>query len=600
MRERMSPRNVLRELRRGLPDALEIFKSAPPLAKRALEQLQDGDAAPEGRYQRDRTAARRIDRHRAAAAIASSSERRWGWVPCSGMGCVCVRCGSACRWQWRGGAHLAARLVAQRSHRHPARQTLTSATCCFRRFFVRSNQPTVIAIAVLGMTMLGVLTGTSTIARAQSAAAPAAQYPDYPSETPLKFTPPTYGMDHEARDVMIPMRDGVKLHTLILVPKGARHEGILLTRTPYEAKSLGANLHSVHLGPRLWGYDNATETIVEGGYIRVIQDIRGKYLSEGDYVMNRPVHGTLNPTPVDESTDTYDTIDWLIKNVPESNGKVGVLGISYDGFLAAMPLVNPHPALKVAVPMNPMVDGWRGDDWFHNGAFRQQNIPYIYEQTATRSNDDLWQSSHFDDYDMYLRAVGAGELGRQRGNGPDRILEEGHRASSIRRLLERTGGRQGAGQSAADRADDDGRGPMGSGRYLWCARTSIRRCAGQSRRISTICSTCSVRGITGSRSMRPAPWARSNGAATPACIFASRYWRRFWRTISRTTAPAMQVAPVNVFETGTNRWQRLSPPGLRLRHWLPEPKATPLYLQAGQKIGISAAELLTSTGGGLR
>ena len=124
------------------------------------------------------------------------------------------------------------------------------------------------------------------------------------------------------------------------------------------------------------------EVIVEGGYIRVVQDVRGKYGSEGDYVMTRPLHGPLNPTPVDHSTDTYDTIDWLVKNIPESNGKVGILGISYDGFLPLMALVNPHPALKVAVPMNPMVDGWMGDDWFHNGAFREQNMPYIYEQEA--------------------------------------------------------------------------------------------------------------------------------------------------------------------------------------------------------------------------
>ena len=116
----------------------------------------------------------------------------------------------------------------------------------------------------------------------------------------------------------------------------------------------------------------------------MVQDVRGKYGSEGDYVMNRPLHGPRNPTPVDHATDTYDTIDWLVKNIPESNGKVGILGISYDGFLPLMALVNPHPALKVSVPMNPMVDGWRGDDWFHNGAFRQQNLPYIYEQEATR------------------------------------------------------------------------------------------------------------------------------------------------------------------------------------------------------------------------
>ena len=248
-----------------------------------------------------------------------------------------------------------------------------------------------------------------------SAAQTPPQYPEYPSETPDKFTPPTSGMDHMAREVMVPMRDGVKLRTVILMAAGAQHAGILLTRTPYDARALASNTHSVHLGTRLYGYDNATETILAGGYIRVIQDIRGKYGSEGDYVMNRPIRGPLNPTPVDESTDTYDTIDWLVKNVPQSNGRVGVLGISYDGFLALTPLVNPHPALKVAVPMNPMVDGWRGDDWFHNGAFREQNMPYIYEQTATRSNDEHWDSSNFDDYDMYMRAGSAGELGHQRG-----------------------------------------------------------------------------------------------------------------------------------------------------------------------------------------
>jgi len=245
------------------------------------------------------------------------------------------------------------------------------------------------------------------------ATAPAPQYPGLPSETPTRFERPTQGADFDLRAVMIPMRDGVKLCTFIVVPKGAKNAGILLTRTPYDAKSMTSITQSLHMGPRLWGYDNAVETIVEGGYIRVVQDIRGKYGSEGDYVMNRPMRGPLNPTPVDESTDTYDTIDWLIKNVPESNGRVGVLGISYDGFLALTPLIHPHPALKVAVPMNPMVDGWRGDDWFHNGAFRLPNIPYIYDQTATRKNDEVWQSGQYDDYDQYMGAGSAAELARR-------------------------------------------------------------------------------------------------------------------------------------------------------------------------------------------
>src|SRR5215470_9658527 len=229
------------------------------------------------------------------------------------------------------------------------------------------------------------------------------RYPDLPSETPDTFQPVTDSFDYIRRDVMIPMRDGVKLHTVIIVPRGASRAPILLTRTPYNATELTSHARSAHLGPILTGYDNATEVIVEGGYIRAVQDVRGKYGSEGDYVMTRPLHGPLNPTPVDHSTDTYDTIDWLVNNVPESNGKVGILGISYDGFLPLMALVNPHPALKVAVPMNPMVDGWMGDDWFHNGAFRQQNMQYIYEQEGTRSNGEPWWSGHFDDYDLYMQ-----------------------------------------------------------------------------------------------------------------------------------------------------------------------------------------------------
>ena len=208
---------------------------------------------------------------------------------------------------------------------------------------------------------------------------------DLPSETPATFTPVETNFDYVKRDVMIPMRDGVKLHTVIILPKGAKNAPMLLTRTPYSATALTSHADSSHLGPILSGYDNATEVIVDGGYIRVVQDVRGKYGSEGDYVMTRPLHGPLNPTPVDHSTDTYDTIDWLVKNVPESNGKVGILGISYDGFTSLMALVNPHPALKVAVPMNPMVDGWMGDDWFHNGAFREQNMNYIYVSGSHRA-----------------------------------------------------------------------------------------------------------------------------------------------------------------------------------------------------------------------
>ena len=259
---------------------------------------------------------------------------------------------------------------------------------------------------------------------------------------------------------MIPMRDGVKLHTVILVPKGARNAPILLTRTPYNADALTTHAaarisRNLHYDNTLFGgYDNAADIMIEGGYIRVVQDIRGKYGSEGDYVMNRPLHGPQNPTPVDESTDTYDTIDWLVKNVPESNEKVGILGISYDGYLPLMAVVNPHPALKVSVPMNPMVDGWMGDDWFHNGAFRQQNCPTSTSRRRRATTARRGGSPTYDDYDTYMRAGSAGELGRRRGHGPDRILAKNPRAPSLRQILAGPGDGQGARRPAAEGADD--------------------------------------------------------------------------------------------------------------------------------------------------
>jgi len=237
-----------------------------------------------------------------------------------------------------------------------------------------------------------------------------------PSETPDEFKAPVESFDYIKRSVMIPMRDGVKLNTVIVIPRKARNAPMLLTRTPYNAADMTSHAESSQMDVMLQGYDNLPDVIGKGGYIRVVQDVRGKYGSEGTYVMNRPLAGSpFNPTEVDHSTDAWDTIDWLSKNVPESNGKVGIIGGSYDGFTPLMALVNPHPALKVAVPMNPMVDGWRGDDWFHHGAFRQINLAYILEQVVTRRNDAHWFTSHYDDYDMYLRAGSAGELARQRG-----------------------------------------------------------------------------------------------------------------------------------------------------------------------------------------
>jgi len=257
---------------------------------------------------------------------------------------------------------------------------------------------------------------TPVLAQAPQNAPPrSGKYPELPSEIPAHFTQVTASFNYEKRDVMIPMRDGVKLHAVIVIPKGAKNAPMLMTLTPYNAESQVSHTSSPDLASILQGYDNPADVIVEGGYIRVVEDVRGKWGSEGDYLINRPLHGPLNPTPVDDATDIYDSIDWLVKNVPQSNGKVGVLGISYDGWTTLMAMFNPHPALKVVVPMNPMVDGWMGDDWFHNGAFREQMLIYFQDQEAARAEGPRWWTDHADDYDAWMAAGSAGEMGRLHG-----------------------------------------------------------------------------------------------------------------------------------------------------------------------------------------
>ena len=231
-------------------------------------------------------------------------------------------------------------------------------------------------------------------------------------DVPRVFTAPRAEFQYVRREAMIPMRDSVKLYTVLIIPKGGGRFPIMLDRTPYSAeKGTGRGF-----GP--WPENilsAAYAELVRAGYIVAIQDVRGKYKSEGEYVMNRPIRGPLNPTAVDHSTDAYDTIDWLVKNTPESNGHVGTIGTSYDGFTALMRLVNPHPALRASVPMNPMVDVWKGDDWFHNGAFRQEMISYVYGQTADKKSDEEWFAGGYDDYNTYLRYGTAGAYGRAMG-----------------------------------------------------------------------------------------------------------------------------------------------------------------------------------------
>ncbi|MGC2448183.1 MAG: CocE/NonD family hydrolase, partial [Candidatus Sulfotelmatobacter sp.] len=410
---------------------------------------------------------------------------------------------------------------------------------------------------------------------AQNAGSPATSLP---SEMPEKLVPVTDSFDYVKREVMIPMRDGVKLHTVIVIPKGAKNAPILLTRTPYNASAQVSHAESSHLGPTLYGYDNATDVIVDGGYIRVVQDVRGKYGSEGDYVMTRPLRGPLNPTQVDNSTDTYDTIDWLVKNIPESNGKVGILGISYDGFLPLMALVNPHPALKVSVPMNPMVDGWRGDDWFHNGAFREQNMPYIYQQEGTRDNSAEWWTDHFDDYDVYMEAGSAGELGRRHG------MEQ---VGFWRKLLQHPSYDSWWQEQAMDKilAAQPLKIPVMLVDSLWDQEDIYGATAVYKAIKPKDTGNDKVFLVMG-------PWHHGqeigDGSSLSALKFNSDtglYFREhilgpFLAQYLKDGAPKADIAPVMAFETGTNTWRRLpSWPAGCASGCVIRPKT--LYLQPG-------------------
>jgi putative CocE/NonD family hydrolase len=399
-------------------------------------------------------------------------------------------------------------------------------------------------------------------------------------ERPATVVPATAGWDYQRRTAEIPMRDGVKLHTVILVPKGAAGAPMLLTRTPYDANGLTSHVNSGHLVAALDGYDNAADIIAEGGYIRVVQDIRGKYGSQGSYVMNRPLVGNpLNPTKVDDSTDAWDTIDWLVKHVPESNGKVGIIGISYDGYEPLVALVNPHPALKVSVPMNPMVDGWRGDDWFHNGAFRQLGTDYIFEQEATRDNSAPFAWNSYDLYDTFLNAGSAGELGRQ--HGLDQV-------GFWRQITQHPAYDSFWQSQAMDRilAGQPLKVPVMLVDSLWDAEdiygaTAVYRVlepkdAGNDMVYLTMGPWYHGQAIDQGRNTGDIQWDQDS----------SKYWR--YHVLAPFLAhflkdAPMDVAPVTAFQSGTNQWQRLD-------SWPAARASRRLFLKPGMTLGFTPAD----------
>jgi hypothetical protein len=206
---------------------------------------------------------------------------------------------------------------------------------------------------------------------------------------------PDYSLLFDKTDVMIAARDGVKLHTEIYAPKNSTEPlPIVIERTPY----------GIHDDDK--GYSRILARYAEmipDDYIFVFQDIRGRYGSEGTFVMQRPVRDPKDPKAIDEGTDTYDTIDWLVKNVPHNNGRTGLVGISYGGWLTVMGMLEPHPALKAVSEQASPADMFLGDDFHHNGAFR---LSYGFEYSTmmeTGKTNFAFKFDQFDTYEWYLR-----------------------------------------------------------------------------------------------------------------------------------------------------------------------------------------------------
>jgi putative CocE/NonD family hydrolase len=206
------------------------------------------------------------------------------------------------------------------------------------------------------------------------------------------FAKPADTLEFSRREVLIPMRDGIRLNTLILAPKTNERLPIILMRTPYGVSDMSS--------PNKNSY---VSDMAKQGYVFVYQDIRGRYKSEGTFEMQRFMRDKKDPRSIDESTDTYDAIEWLLKNIPNNNGKVGMMGISYDGWTTMMGTLDPHPALKAASEQATPSDMFLGDDFHHNGAFRlSYGFEYSYMEEATKE-DAMFPFDTYDTYEWYLK-----------------------------------------------------------------------------------------------------------------------------------------------------------------------------------------------------
>lgn len=390
------------------------------------------------------------------------------------------------------------------------------------------------------------------------------------TDVPRKFQQQTPAYNHTRMEAMIPMRDGVKLNTIIMIPKdGAGKMPMVLTRTPYNASRRAARTDSPDIAMALPAAD---EALVRDGYIRVYQDVRGRFGSKGRYVMTVPTLGPFNSGKVDQVTDAWDTIEWLVANVPDNNGRVGTTGVSYDGFLTLMSLLDPHPALHAAVPVNSMVDSWLGDDFYRHGAFRTVMLEYVYRQTSSRNASHGIPWGYHDFYSAVLEAGSIGELGRRYGADKlpawNRLLE--HPAyddywqdQAVHELLEKAPRKVPVLNVHSLFDQEDMYGAVLSHEVM------ARRDRSGGKTHLAIGPWCHGQATGDGSELGSLKW----GADT-SLQFRERMLKPFWDQHLKRVKPAETLPPVLAFETGSNGWHSYD-------SWPPAGNPERLYLQRG-------------------
>jgi putative CocE/NonD family hydrolase len=396
------------------------------------------------------------------------------------------------------------------------------------------------------------------------------------SDVPRTFKTATPTFNYTRTESMIPMRDGIKLFTVIAIPHNTTGPmPIVLTRTPYSAARRASRTESPDMAMALPAAD---EALVQNGYIRVYQDVRGRYRSQGKYIMTMPTRGPFNKGRVDQVTDAYDTIDYLVKNVSGNNGRVGITGVSYDGFLTLMALLDPHPALKAAIPVNAMVDSWIGDDFYRHGALRTVMLEYIYRQTASKNASHSIPWGYYDFYSAVLEAGSIVELGRRYGADKlpawNRMLE--HPAydaywqdQAVDHLLAKVPHKVPVLTVHSLFDQEDIYGPLASHAAFASQDPKAKKthlaigpwCHGQ---------------MTGDGSeLGSLKW----GADT-SLQFRTQILQPFWNHHLKNIKPAQPLPPVIAFETGSNQWAQFAA-------WPPKDDLKPVQLYLHPNGGLS-------------